>query len=302
MPSSGRCERCSGSVTARPVPSISTVTVAGVGLIGGSFALALRQTGYRGRILGVSSPKTLELATQLGVIDEGCDLEIALPQSDLVYMAQPVERIIEQLVRIRELVPTRALVTDAGSTKNAIMRRARTLFADGPHFVGGHPMAGKEGRGVQIADASLFTGAPYALVPTGEALPDSPVVEEFCGWLDTMGCRRQVMCASDHDRVVAWTSHLPQLVSTALAATIGAGLEDGRELEISGDGLRDMTRLAASPHAVWSGILRTNHGPIDEALAAVVRELEGLRSALKDGTAEEHFRRGQRLQGQIADR
>lgn len=282
--------------------SIATVTVAGVGLIGGSFALALRRIGYSGRILGVSSPETLEVATSLGVIDDGCRLETALPQSDLVYMAQPVERIIDQLDPVRKLVPKHALVTDAGSTKSAIMERARTLFEDGPHFVGGHPMAGKEGRGVRVAEAELFHGALYALVPTGESLPDSPVVEEFCGWLDAMGCRRRVMQASQHDRVVAWTSHLPQLVSTGLAAAIGTQLQDGRELEIAGDGLRDMTRLAASPHAVWSGILKTNPGPIDEALAAVVRELEGLRDSLNDGSAEDHFQRGQRLQGRIADR
>jgi len=284
------------------VSSIATVTVAGVGLIGGSFALALRRIGYSGRILGVSSPETLEVATRLGVIDDGCGLETALPQSDLVYMAQPVERIIDQLGEVRQLVPEHALVTDAGSTKSAIMERARTLFEDGPHFVGGHPMAGKEGRGVRVADAELFQGAIYALVPTGESLPESPVVDEFCGWLDAMGCRRRVMQASQHDRVVAWTSHLPQLVSTALAAAIGTQLQDGRELEIAGDGLRDMTRLAASPHAVWSGILKTNPGPIDEALAAVVQELEGLRDALNDGSAEEHFQRGQRLQRRIADR
>lgn len=282
--------------------SIATVTVAGVGLIGGSFALALRRIGYSGRILGVSSPETLEVATRLGVIDDGCGLETALPQSELVYMAQPVERIIDQLGEVRKLVPKHALVTDAGSTKSAIMERARTLFEDGPHFVGGHPMAGKEGRGVRVAEAELFQGAIYALVPTGESLPESPVVDEFCGWLDAMGCRRRVMQASQHDRVVAWTSHLPQLVSTALAAAIGTQLQDGRELEIAGDGLRDMTRLAASPHAVWSGILKTNPGPIDEALAAVVQELEGLRDALNDGSAEEHFQRGQRLQRRIADR
>lgn len=282
--------------------SIATVTVAGVGLIGGSFALALRRIGYSGRILGVSSPETLEVATRLGVIDDGCGLETALPQSDLVYMAQPVERIIDQLDNVRKLVPEHALVTDAGSTKSAIIERARTLFEDGPHFVGGHPMAGKEGRGVRVAEAELFQGALYALVPTGESLPESPVVGEFCGWLDAMGCRRRVMQASQHDRVVAWTSHLPQLVSTALAAAIGTQLQDGRELEIAGDGLRDMTRLAASPHAVWSGILKTNPGPIDEALAAVVQELEGLRGALNDGSAEEHFQRGQRLQRRIADR
>ncbi len=282
------------------MPAIATVTVAGVGLIGGSFALALRRIGYDGRILGVSSPQTLEIATRLNVIDEGCAMERALPQSDLVYMAQPVERIVEQLGRVRALVPPHALVTDAGSTKSAIMQRARALFGEGPHFVGGHPMAGRAGRGVQIAEASLLVDAPYALVPTGAALPGSPVVDEFLGFLDAMGCRHRVMRAEEHDQVVAWTSHLPQLLSTALASAIGDRLEDGRDLEIAGDGLRDMTRLAASPHEVWSGILRTNQVPIDEALEAVTRELQGLRKALKAGLAEDHFRRGQRLQSRIA--
>ena len=283
--------------------AIKNVTVIGVGLIGGSFALSLRRIGYRGAIIGVSSPATLAKAVDLAVIDEGLALQEALPRSDLVYMAQPVPRIVEQLDQVREGVPCHALVTDAGSTKRAIMDRARKVFARrGPAFVGGHPMAGKEGRGVEIAEASLFDGATYALVPTGPAMPDSPVIREFLGWLALMGCRPRVMAASEHDRIVGWTSHMPQLVSTALAAAIGDGLTGSNDVELAGDGLRDMTRLAASPYAVWAGILETNQGPIDEALGAFVREIEALRGALRADAADRHFERGRALRARLAGR
>ncbi len=281
---------------------IKTVTVAGVGLIGGSFALALRRLGFGGRILGVSSPRTIAEATSLGVVDEGCTLAEAVPQSQLVYMAQPVERIVRQLETVRRLAQPSALVTDAGSTKSVIVTKASELFGDGPHFVGGHPMAGKEGRGVAIADADLFEGATYALVPTGDSVPSTPVIAQFREWLDRMGCRQREMRADHHDAVVAWTSHMPQLISTSLAAAIGRALEGIGEIELAGSGLRDMTRLAASSHDVWAGILRTNLVPIQTALTAVAAEIEDLRQALERGEEKGHFERGQRLRRRLAVR
>ena len=283
------------------MPAIKTITVIGVGLIGGSFALALRRIGYRGSIIGVSSPDTLAKAVDLSVIDEGRALHEALPNSDLVYMAQPVPRILKQLDQVCAGVPRHALVTDAGSTKRAIVDRARKVFARrGPTFVGGHPMAGKEGRGVEIAEAGLFDGATYALVPTGQAMPDSPVIREFVGWLALMGCRTKVMGAAEHDRTVGWTSHMPQLVSTALAAAIGDGLAGSEDVDLAGDGLRDMTRLAASPYSVWAGILETNRRPIDAALRAFIREAEALRRALAADDAARHFERGRAFRGRVA--
>lgn len=296
-----RCGPSSGTRVPRTGPPVRTVSVLGVGLIGGSFALALRSAGFRGRILGVSSPRTIEQATGLGVVDEGCALEDAVPQSDLVYMAQPVERILEQLEPVSRLARRAALVTDAGSTKSAIVRRARQLFRDGPHFIGGHPMAGKEGRGVQIADEQLFKGAAYALVPALERMPTSPVIRQFREWLDTIGCRQLEMQAAEHDSLVAWTSHLPQLVSTALAAAIGSSLDGTGPIEMAGSGLRDMTRLAASSHEVWAGILRTNGPPIQEALGAMAREIEDLRRALDRGQERGHFERARRLRQRIAE-
>ena len=281
------------------MPPISTVSVVGVGLIGGSFALALRRAGFAGRILGVSSPATISRALELGVIDRGCSLGDALPESDLVYLAQPVTRILDDLEAVRRLVPGHALVTDAGSTKRQIVERARELFGGGPHFIGGHPMAGKEGRGVDVAEPGLFEGAVYALVPTGDTLPDSPVIRTFRGWLDTMDCRQLVMDSAEHDRTVAWTSHMPQLVSTALAAALGGKLNRPGDLEVAGDGLRDMTRLAASPHEVWAAILETNADAIGDALQAFVREVEGLRGSLSADTAEEYFERANALRARI---
>lgn len=284
------------------MPAIKTVSVVGVGLIGGSFALALRRAGFDGRILGVSSPRTLARAVDLGVIDEACSLEGAVPRSDLVYLSQPVRRIVADLGRVRELAPEHALVTDAGSTKGVIVGRARDLFRGVPDFLGGHPMAGKAGRGVEIADAALFRGAVYALVPTGAEPPRSPVAREFIEVLGRIGCIVKVMEASEHDRIVAWTSHMPQLVSTALAAAIGERLGGPGDLEVAGDGLRDMTRLAASPHDVWAPILETNRDSIDEALAAFVSEVRALRASLGRDAGERHFRRGNALRSRMASR
>ncbi len=276
--------------------AIRTVSIVGVGLIGGSFALGLRKAGFDGRIVGVSSPATVAEALRMGAIDEGLPLTEAAPQSDLIYMAQPVARILEQLDRVAALAPAHALVTDTGSTKQAIVERAREVFAPGgAAFLGGHPMAGKEGRGVGIAEADLFAGATYVLTPAGEHVPDTAAAAEFCVWLDKLGSRRRIMEAAAHDRVVAWTSHLPQLVSTALAGAVLERVAADEDLQTAGNGLRDMTRLAAGSYAMWEGILETNAAAVDAALGAFIADLESLRAAAGAGNAGAHFERGRRL-------
>lgn len=280
--------------------AVRTVSIVGVGLIGGSFALGLRKIGFDGRIVGVSSPAALAEALRLGVIDEGLPLAEAAPQSDLIYMAQPVARILQQLESVAALAPAHALVTDTGSTKGAIVERAREVFRPGGAvFLGGHPMAGKEGRGVGIAEADLFAGAVYVLAPAGGRIPDSEAAAEFCAWLDKMGCRWRIMDAAAHDRVTAWTSHLPQLVSTALAGSLLERVGADDDLQTAGNGLRDMTRLAAGSYAMWEGILQTNRAAVDDALGAFIADLEALRAAAREGAAGAHFERGQRLQKKL---
>lgn len=248
------------------------VTIAGVGLIGGSFALALRKAGFEGRVIGVSSPRTIEAALARGVIQETLPLEEAAAQSDVVFLSQPIEKILETLGAVDRHVRPGTLITDAGSTKAEIVERAARTIHRG-RFAGGHPMAGKEARGVDAADADLFRGRPYVLTS-----PD-PGLER---WIRKIGARLVVLDAAEHDRLVALVSHLPQLLSTALAAAIA---NDPAATRIAGPAAVDMTRLALSPYDVWRDIFATNAGEIDAALADFIARLERMRANLRTGAA-----------------
>ena len=274
---------------------IRTVAILGVGLIGGSFGLALRRAGFTGRLLGVSSKRTIRAALARGAIDAGSSLEDAVPQADLVYLAQPISRIIAMLPEVRQHAADHALVTDAGSTKGKIVRCAADLFNSGPLFVGGHPLAGKEGRGVENADAELFRGAAYALTPLGDALPENEILDSFRDYLRKAGAEIRVLSADEHDRIVSWTSHLPQLASTALAGSILEALGNDQGLQLAGSGLRDMTRLADSPFEIWNDILDTNRANLQTVLSAYLRRLEAFRERLDSSGLAEDFERGNDL-------
>ena len=258
---------------------MKTVAIVGVGLIGGSFALALRKAGFTGRIVGVSSPRTVEEALRLGVIDEARPLEAAAADADLVYLSQPIARILETIERLDVSLKPGCLVTDAGSTKRAIVERARGHIRRGL-FLGGHPMAGKESRGVAAAEAELFAGRPYVFTPLEAGDMEAAPVREFRVWVEKTGARPIVLDAGEHDRLVAFVSHLPQLLSTALASTLAAEAERRPVEKVSGPGLLDMTRLALSPWEIWEDIIATNRDYIAEALDAYVEKLKTIRSSL----------------------
>ncbi len=255
--------------------------IVGVGLIGGSFALALRKAGFTGRIIGVSSAPAIRTALERGVIDEALPLAQAAAVSDLIYLAQPIERILETLDALDAHVRPGTLITDAGSTKRAIVERAGKTIRHG-RFVGGHPMAGKESRGVEKADADLFRGRPYVLTSRDAGLES---------WIAGIGGRLVVLTAEEHDRLVAVTSHLPQLISTALAAVIGA--EEGAE-RVAGPASVDLTRLALSPYDIWRDIFATNSSSIDAALAAFIAKLGDLRSTLRSPEMEQEFEKAEK--------
>lgn len=266
---------------------MQTVAVVGVGLIGGSFALALRRAGFEGRILGVSSERTLCEALALGVIEESETLAGAAARADLVYLSQPISRILETIRALGPLVRPGCLVTDAGSTKERIVAEfSRSLPA--AQFLGGHPMAGKEMRGVAAADAALFEGRTYVLTPLDQAQLESPAAVEFRSWLDRIGAMTMVMAPAMHDRAVAHTSHLPQLASTALAAMLGERLDENSR-RAAGPGLADMTRLAMSSYDLWRDILDTNDGPVGEALDAYIGALSRMRRELTTPATKERF-------------
>jgi len=277
---------------------LETVAIVGVGLIGASFGLALRKAGFTGRILGVSSAPALEAALARGAIDLGLPLEEAVPRAGLVYLSQPIRRILETIERLDPLLRPGALVTDAGSTKARIVEQGRRFIRRG-QFLGGHPMAGKETRGAAEADVGLFAGRVYVLTPSDPAELETPAAREFLRWLAVIGAVPVTLGPAEHDRIVACTSHLPQVLSTALAATLAGRLAAPDDLRIAGPGLADMTRLAASPWEVWGDILDTNRAAIEAALEACIAELSSLRSALGAHGAQEVFERANQFAARL---
>lgn len=255
---------------------MNTIAIVGVGLIGGSFALALRKAGFSGRLVGVSSPATLEKALVRGVVDEALPLGQAVEEADLVYLAQPIQQILECLGSVDRYARPGTVITDAGSTKAIICDRAADAIRRA-RFVGGHPMAGKELRGVDVADADLFRGRPYVLTAR------EPELE---AWVEAIGARLVFLDPAEHDRLVALVSHLPQLLSTALAGAIadqpGAG-------QVAGPAAVDMTRLALSPYEIWRDIFATNAVSIDAALEVCIGKLQALRVQLRSPEMERVF-------------
>lgn len=267
---------------------MDTVVIAGVGLIGGSFALALRKAGFSGKILGVSSSTTIEAALNAGVIDAGASLEQACAEADLFYLAQPIRPILKTIDTIADMVRPECLVTDAGSTKSEIVTFATERLTR-CQFLGGHPMAGKTSRGVAVADADLFQGRPYVLTPNNKFDLETPAALHLVSWLEKIGAIPIVLSPEEHDRTVALTSHLPQLASSALAATLAAKLDSDNQLRVAGPGLSDTTRLAQSSIEIWEDILATNTTAIGQALDAYIDKLRFFRQNLTNPALRKEF-------------
>ncbi|HLH19815.1 MAG TPA: prephenate dehydrogenase/arogenate dehydrogenase family protein [Bryobacteraceae bacterium] len=273
-----------------------TVAIIGTGLIGSSFGLALRAAGFGGTIVGVSSERAIADALACRAIDGSAPLAEAVAEADLVFLSQTIGRILDTIRHLDPLLKPGALVTDAGSTKCEIVDTARQAIRRA-QFLGGHPMAGKETRGAAAADAGLFRGRTWVLTPDEPAEMETAAAREFRGWLRRIGARITVLDADEHDRVVARTSHLPQLASTALAAL----LEGTPHTAVSGSGLLDMTRLALSSYDLWRDILATNSGHIDGALSAYIQELEHIRENLRTRQLQEEFGRGARMSARLRE-
>jgi prephenate dehydrogenase len=272
---------------------MQTVAIVGVGLIGGSFALALRKAGFSGRILGISSPATLREALSRKVIDAAPPEDEALADADVIYLAQPISRILSFLENLDTRLKPGALVTDAGSTKSAIVAKGAGMKRG--TFLGGHPMAGKHLRGVSAADPDLFVGRTYFLTPTVADQMERPAEKDFATWLARIGAHPVIIGAEEHDRLVAMTSHLPQLLSTALAGLISETLPAERAQQGAGPGLHDMTRLAGSSWEIWADILSTNSSAVDAALAQYIEELQRMRSRLGSTGLKLEFEYASRL-------
>jgi len=279
--------------------SIRKITIIGTGLIGGSFGLAAKANGFRGRLVGCDRKEVLAKAKRMGAIDAGItDPVEAIQASDVVLLAVPVGSVISLIATLAPHLAPDTLLTDVGSTKSEVLRAAKKAFGEAMprRFLGGHPMAGKESSGIKYADAELFQGAVWFLAPPPDTKRMAKPISEFLRLLKKIGARIEVLDASGHDELCGWISHVPQMISTALASTLVEEYgENAPLLESGGRALREMTRIAASPYSMWRDIAITNRPVIAEALLKLEQKLGHIRENLGTRELEREFERAHRL-------
>jgi len=261
--------------------------IIGIGLIGGSFALAGKRAGVLGHVVGMARTEaTRKAALEIGAADtvtdgpaEACD------GADLVYLATPVGAIPGLLPQIADELAEGCTVTDAGSTKAAIVAAAREVLPEHVTFIGGHPMAGSEQSSIAAARADLFEGSVYFL--TADDHTNAAALDKLRQSIEALGAVPTLCDAGQHDRIVAATSHLPHLVACALARSVAEVVSaQGDVTPYIGKGFADSTRLAAGPTDVWCDILLANREHMAEGLGRLVLELQSFTATLRDGDAE----------------
>jgi len=269
-----------GELNRRPAqtPIFHKIGIVGLGLIGGSIALAARQIWPASLVIGVDNKDVLETAMRLHAIDVAADDPYVLAEADLVILAAPVKQNIELLAQLDENVTQPAVVTDVGSTKRAIVDAARGLPPKFT-FIGGHPLGGAAKGGLENARPDLFTGRPWLLTPSTES-PEA--LEKLTAFITALGAAPRVVDVATHDRLLAFLSHLPQLTASALMQVVGNAV-GAQGLGLSGKGLADTTRLASSPPEIWRDIAATNADEIGPALDALIAILQDLRRDLPNG-------------------
>jgi prephenate dehydrogenase len=258
---------------------IHSLGIVGVGLIGGSIALAARRAWPTLHVKGVDRGPALDAARFLTAFDYVGDDLAAVRDADLIVLAAPVRQNIAVLERLATLGDRAVLVTDTGSTKRATLEAAATLPGH-VAFVGGHPLAGAARGGLELARADLFAGRPWLVTPGSSVRSDGDVAR-VTAFAAALGAAPRIMDAETHDRLFAYLSHLPQLAATALMHAVGRAVGD--RIDLAGPGLADTTRLASSPAAIWQDICATNADDIRPAIDALITILAQLRDGLEDG-------------------
>ncbi len=271
-----------------PAPEVRRVAIVGLGLMGGSLALALRRLPRPPRIVAASADAAdLERGLARGVGDDAApDAAVAVADADLVVYATPVSVTLELLASTRERIRDDAVVTDLGSVKRPVESRARAVGLGG-RFVGGHPVAGSHRSGLAAARADLYDGARVWLTPADAESAGDPAaahaLERVAALWRSVGAEPAVIGAEEHDRLMAWASHLPQLAASALASALARAGIAPADL---GPGGADTTRIAASPPALWADILRHNADLVHQPLNALQGALAELAAALERGDGE----------------
>jgi prephenate dehydrogenase len=282
---------------------IERIAILGTGLLGTSVGLALRAAGFHGSLVGWNrGAEGAQTALAAGAIDSlAADPLQAARDSQVTLLAVPIYATLDLMEKLAPVLGSEHLVTDVGSTKRAICESAARLFntPERAAFLPGHPMAGKERGGAALGDAELFRGAVWLFTddPAVQRSPHSAeLVKGWRQWVGAMGSKTLDLDPVRHDELVAWVSHLPQFLATALSALLEEEVGDAPELkDVGGRALREMTRLGASPYSMWRDIAYTNTDAVQAALQALEQRLAHLRENLRTPELRAEFEQANRF-------
>jgi prephenate dehydrogenase len=278
------------------IKSFNNILIVGLGLIGGSLATALKRKGFSGNILAVDKEEILNKAITRNLIDKSYSqdqLKEAVEEAELIILCTPITEIIELLKVIAPWTKPGTLISDVGSTKRKIVETANIYLPAHCHFIGGHPMAGSEFRGLDAADAFLFENTTYVLTPNRPT--QEAIRRAFGELLEFIGAKVLLLSAQLHDEIAAAVSHLPQVTSVGLMNLVNDRQnESSYFLKMAAGGFRDMTRVSSSPYGIWEDIIETNNDMIAKFLNDYIRELEHLKHLLLENNLGKYFERAAR--------
>ena len=279
--------------------SLNKISIVGVGLIGGSLGLALKEKNPIFKITGIDKPEIIIKAITRGAIDEGTvNLEEGIKEADIVIIATPVKTILDLLPKINPFLKRGCLVTDTGSTKGQVVERANEVLSKDVFFIGGHPMAGSEEYGVESAKPHLFQDKTYILTPTPKS--NLLALEKIFLLVRLVGAKKLILDPLGHDRIVGAVSHLPQIIAVSLINTIGElSLRENNNnyFKAIGEGFKDMTRIASSPYKIWEDICNTNQQNILEMIQEFRNYLGVIEEKLKNdpSSLKEEFQKASQI-------
>jgi prephenate dehydrogenase len=272
------------------------IGIVGIGLIGGSLAFAVRRVFPEAAVIGIDRDDVTLVARQLGALTVGSGDLAALAEADLIVLAAPISQNIAVLSRLGDIVRGPALVTDVGSTKRTTVEASHGL-PPALTFIGGHPLAGSARGGLEASRVDLFERRPWLLTPDAATAPEA--VDRLAQFVRGLGATPVMVDPVMHDHLLAYTSHLPQLTASALMHVVGESVGDAG-LRLSGSGLADTTRVAASPAPIWSDICTTNADEVLPALDRLIATLQTLRGQLaQDQSIAPLFESAQRWRGRL---
>ncbi|MEJ2628232.1 MAG: prephenate dehydrogenase/arogenate dehydrogenase family protein, partial [bacterium] len=278
-----------------------TIGIIGLGLMGGSLSMALKKKYPSQKIIGVDDKQSTKYALSIKAINQSFpikEVKKCIALSDTIFLCTPIDQILALLPEISKSAKPGCLITDVGSTKRSIVKQAQKFFPPNIYFIGGHPMTGTEGSGINAANPMMFENAVYALTPSQQIPPHH--IKYLGGLLEGIGAKVYFLSPALHDKIAAAVSHLPQLVAVSLVNVIAKYQKTSSHyIKLAAGGFRDLTRIASSPYDIWDDIIKTNNDEISLFIDEFMVQLQTIQKKLINKNLKEDFKNAAKIRYSI---